>query len=624
MGFFGTIFGRRSREFFETWAFFVLSQMIYLLIMLRYLSEAFPLDSGLAKAYLPLALLGHSASFAILLFLSSWLLVLLRLPRKLLFWLRVLVGFVVSLLLVIDVSIYEQYRFHLNKILIDLLINGRGDVFSFTLSTWLYIWGVVTALLALQVILSWLVTRTFIQSLLRHRRIYLLYTLIMIGSILASNVIHAWADADYDRSIIRLTRHLPLYKPLTAKRFLYSKGWVESKENRDDLEFKVKAARGGQIRYPVKPLVYADPAPQPLNALLIALDCLRFDMVNEQTTPQIRRFAQRHPVQEFTRHISGGNGTRVGVFSLFYGIPGTYWDLMYQEQRGPLLMDEFIKRDYQMGIFASARLSSPPFDRTVFSGVKNLRLESEGSSAWQRDEDSLADYLQWQDQKDPAKPFFSFLFLDAIHSYDFPPDYDGGYGVQTTGLDYHALNNDTDPTPVFNRYKTSVHYIDGLVGKILDDLERRDLLKNTVVMITGDHGQEINDTGLNYWGHGSSFTRYQVQVPLLVWWPGEDAAVHPQATSHFDISTTLLQRIFGVTNDPRDFSSGQSLFNPKERDFFLSGGFSKTAVIEKDRITVSYPTGTYEIYDPENRMLPDARLRPEVMRRVFDELSRFQ
>jgi membrane-anchored protein YejM (alkaline phosphatase superfamily) len=65
------------------------------------------------------------------------------------------------------------------------------------------------------------------------------------------------------------------------------------------------------------------------------------------------------------------------------------------------------------------------------------------------------------------------------------------------------------------RYLTAVHYVDSLVGRVLDDLERRQLLDRTVVIVTADHGMQFEEHGLGFDGHGTGFTRSQLQTPLV-------------------------------------------------------------------------------------------------------------
>ncbi len=98
--------------------------------------------------------------------------------------------------------------------------------------------------------------------------------------------------------------------------------------------------------------------------------------------------------------------------------------------------------------------------------------------------------------------------------YDFPTDFEPKYEPMFKEVNYLKLNIDTDPTPFFNRYKTSVRYVDSMATKVLDKLKKSGDLENTLVIITCDHGQEINDNKFNFWGHNSNFTDAQVNVPF--------------------------------------------------------------------------------------------------------------
>ena len=112
-------------------------------------------------------------------------------------------------------------------------------------------------------------------------------------------------------------------------------------------------------------------------------------------------------------------------------------------------------------------------------------------------------------------------------------------------VNYLRLDNETDPTPLLNRYRNSVHYVDALIGRVLDAMEQQGLLENSVIVVTGDHGQEFNDSRRNYWGHGSNFTRYQTGVPLLLYSPTLPPGVHRHRTTHFDIVPTLMRDHLG-------------------------------------------------------------------------------
>lgn len=602
--------------------FYLFNSIIFMILVSRYLKFVFPLDSPLAKFYAPVTLIGQTFLFFIVFYLITALLNLITGSEKFIKGLGVLVGSLFVIYLVVDFEVYSQYRFHLNKIVIDLLIGGGKEIFDFSFSMMLYISLMIVFIFSFQVFNAWVSWKLMLQLKGKKRYIFIPYITFSFLCVIMFNGMNAWADVNYKRSITRFTRHIPLFYPLTAKQFFQKYSFVDLPKLRSEHEFKIKQYKRGRVNYPVTPLIY-NHDDQNLNLLFIVLDCFRFDMLTDQVTPNIKRFQKEHNTLNFTNHFSGGNGTRVGIFSLFYGLPGTYWNLMYNEQVGPLLMDEVVKRNYQTGIFASAKLTSPSFDRTVFKKISDLRLFSSGNNAWERDEDAVSGWLNWIDNADKGKPFFGFIFLDSPHAYAFPPGYTVDFGEVEKRMEYYKLNNEKDPVPIKNRFKTSIHYADTLVGKILDDIESKDLLKNTVIIITGDHGQEFNENKQNFWGHGSNFTKYQIKVPFVISWPGKKEKTYRHLSHHFDVSATLMTELFHVQNKPTDFTSGQSLFNETERDWFISGGFSKTAIIEKNRITVSFATGTYEIFDNAYKEQKSAELRPAILKEVFRELSKF-
>jgi len=115
------------------------------------------------------------------------------------------------------------------------------------------------------------------------------------------------------------------------------------------------------------------------------------------------------------------------MFSLFYGLPATYWDTFADFARPPVLMDLFRQYGYQFGLFTSAPLYRwfVGLDRTALARVPNLRLETSslypGASGWDRT--VTEEWLQWLDKRDPSRPFFGFLYYDAAVSIDAPVDY---------------------------------------------------------------------------------------------------------------------------------------------------------------------------------------------------------
>ncbi|EGR1891024.1 DUF3413 domain-containing protein [Vibrio vulnificus] len=520
--------------------------------------------------------------------------------------------------LFIDTIVFAQYRFHINAVVLELVMSGQ--IVSFPLITWLMVIGGVALLLAAQWwTIRWLENGAPVRALKLGRK----FALLTFAALLATNAIHIWAAAHAYQPVTTVKRYLPLFYPATADKFMRKQGWVdeEALERQKALAFK----RKNDLNYPLAPL-QTQPVEKPLNIMLLVVDSWRADTFNADNTPNMWKYAQSGVV--FNNHIATGNATRTGIFGLFYGIPGTYWHGFLANQQSPVLIDRLQALDYQLGIFTAAQLRKPEFNQTVFTKVENLRIGSEGGRPSELDADLTQDWLAWYDQRDKSKPTFSFLFYDAPHGYDFPADFEPKYEPMLKEVNYLKLNNDTDPTPFFNRYKTSVRYVDSMATKVLDKLKESGDLENTLVLITGDHGQEMNDNKLNFWGHNSNFTDAQVNVPFAIFGPGVDAAKMQWSsealTSHQDVVPTLMKHYLGVTNDVKDYSVGEDLLGDAvKRDWIISSNYSGYAIITDDNILEVSGGGQYQFMDKTNRQLKDQQPNFTYLQQALEQISRF-
>ncbi|EGR2796204.1 DUF3413 domain-containing protein [Vibrio navarrensis] len=520
--------------------------------------------------------------------------------------------------LFIDTIVFAQYRFHINAVVLELVMSGQ--IVSFPLSTWLMVIGGVAILLAAQWgLIRWLEAGTPVRKLKLGRK----FALLTFMALLATNAIHIWAAAHAYQPVTTVKRYLPLFYPATADKFMRKRGWVdeEALERQKALAFK----RKNDLNYPLAPL-QTQPVEKPVNIMLLVVDSWRADTFNAENTPNMWKYAQSGVT--FNNHLASGNATRTGIFGLFYGIPGTYWHAFLANQQSPVLIDRLQAMDYQLGIFTAAQLRKPEFNQTVFTKVDDLRIGSKGNRPSELDADLTQDWLAWYDQRDKSKPTFSFLFYDAPHGYDFPPNFEPKYEPMLKEVNYLKLNNDTDPTPFFNRYKTSVRYVDSMAAKVLDKLKESGDLDNTLVIITGDHGQEMNDNKLNFWGHNSNFTDAQVNVPFAIFGPGVDAENMQWSTealtSHQDVVPTLMRHYLGVTNDVKDYSVGEDLLGKAvKRDWIISSNYSGYAIITNNNILEVGGGGQYQFMDKTNRQLKDQQPNFTYLQQALEQISRF-
>jgi arylsulfatase A-like enzyme len=112
-----------------------------------------------------------------------------------------------------------------------------------------------------------------------------------------------------------------------------------------------------------------------------------------------------------------------------------------------------------------------------------------------------AEFRRWVSANDD-RPFFAFLnFFDAHGPYRSPND----------------QRFSPKPTPT-DLYDAAIFHIDSVLGTLVDYLEAKGTLSNTIVVVTSDHGEDFGEHGLV--GHAKSLYRTELHVPLVVIAPG--------------------------------------------------------------------------------------------------------
>lgn len=129
---------------------------------------------------------------------------------------------------------------------------------------------------------------------------------------------------------------------------------------------------------------------------------------------------------------------------------------------------------------------------------------------------------------DRPKPFFLVLWTDDTHSPYTPPVAVKPFGVADKDLD---------------RYLRAVKETDAEVAELERGLAARGLLDDTLVVVTGDHGEQFGQHG--HGGHGFSLYEEEVRIPLMIANPrlfsrGEKI---DQIARQIDIAPTILHML---------------------------------------------------------------------------------
>jgi arylsulfatase A-like enzyme len=184
------------------------------------------------------------------------------------------------------------------------------------------------------------------------------------------------------------------------------------------------------------------------------------------------------------------------------------------------------------------------------------------------------DYPGWQQMKRPANenpklrgsPFYDTLYRDigiqipadtGTDPYRFIPkfimDQDQGRRDQTyaysydraTCLEHHV------------RYYQTITGLDHVIGKLLADLERRGLAKNTVILYASDHGLIMGEYGM---GGKELLLDLSAKIPCIIHDPRLPADLRGRQLDHLvsslDYTSTILDYA-GI--EPLEFMDGRSL-----------------------------------------------------------------
>jgi arylsulfatase A-like enzyme len=175
---------------------------------------------------------------------------------------------------------------------------------------------------------------------------------------------------------------------------------------------------------------------------------------------------------------------------------------------------------------AARRLPDPVASRLRRRRLKK-RLADLGPDAGARR--SLETTYEWLAASD--RPYFAFLnFMEPHWPYRPPADFDG-YSDPERRLAVDLLSRlgqfkrfsiqaflqrtvlpDRDRQMLRKLYEGEVRYLQRLLSEFVERLDAAGALRDTVVVVTSDHGEQLGEHGL--YGHGSSLHEELLHVPL--------------------------------------------------------------------------------------------------------------
>jgi arylsulfatase A-like enzyme len=170
--------------------------------------------------------------------------------------------------------------------------------------------------------------------------------------------------------------------------------------------------------------------------------------------------------------------------------------------------------------------------------------------------------------------------------------YKGGPAVEYTPGDIRFLRS---------LYDGEISYFDAQLGRVLDELRRRDLLDRTVLALVSDHGESFMDHG--DMGHCNSVYEDEIKTPFVLRLPLQQHGARIDATvQNLDLVPTLVD-LLGVAVPAGQHLEGVSLLplldgaKAGERYAYALIGTRRSVTDGRFKLVHDLQSGRFALYD---------------------------
>lgn len=335
------------------------------------------------------------------------------------------------------------------------------------------------------------------------------------------------------------------------------------------------------------------------NVILIVVDALRADHLScygysKQTSPNIDHLATKGVL--FLQAFSQATWSLPSFASIFtsrYVPQHKVFNIKTKLDNAEITLAEILKIfGYKTVAFTSGVLLNKQFNLCQgFDVYEDIPFEKSTREAMKRPIREMMPDILTRLRNNRDKKFFLFLHVMEAHpplhlpvdgdDNMFDPEYQGiiddlslnfslkrkAYGnliFQKNGEIIQLGQNDINH--IISHYDAAINYTDSYIGKLLDELKKIELINNSIIILTADHGLDLFDhnTLFNY----PPQMPYDeiIHVPLIIVHPDirRRVKVTSESVQLIDILPTILEFLH---IPPKEDAEGKSLVSliKKER-----------------------------------------------------------
>ncbi|MFC1668010.1 sulfatase, partial [Chlamydiota bacterium] len=325
------------------------------------------------------------------------------------------------------------------------------------------------------------------------------------------------------------------------------------------------------------------------NIILLVIDALRPDHLgcyghNRNTSPFIDQLAKEGII--FTNAYANASWTKPSVGTILSG--------QYPNIHNAINVNDLLSNK----VLSLSEMVQNAGYQTLYYDGNNVAIDASYNF------NQGFDYYTFFDQVDAAfltntfisklsklkeKPFFAYLhFMDChvpYHQNEFNSRFTGGVenkkivpgeivSFKIRGMTFTDVLSPADKEYHKALYDGQITYVDNLIKDIFLALKKENIVDNTIVIITADHGEEFWEHG-NF-GHGNGLYNEILKVPLIIY---GSTVTHTKIDARvrlIDIVPTILDftdiekpipvqfdgiSLLNVIDDPKGINSSNDVFS---------------------------------------------------------------
>ncbi|HEV7705794.1 MAG TPA: sulfatase-like hydrolase/transferase [Gemmatimonadaceae bacterium] len=359
----------------------------------------------------------------------------------------------------------------------------------------------------------------------------------------------------------------------------------------------IQATRDAMRPHPESTVVFHDassPGRRQFDVVIVTIEGLNERLIDSTTMPFWTELSARS--MSLHSHYSTGNVTEYGVLGVLYGAPPDFYrgtltvpwrrqlPLDKQSpQRGSPYIDAFNQQGYH------TRLISWELSSWANLGVY---LRNFNEPAFETSDDWKTLPVLKRELSEPGSHLV-YMHYNGTH---FPYDHDAKYNrfmpEVANNYSYASWRMRQEAPAITNRYRNCLLELDSWLKQLTSTVD----MQNTILVLTGDHGEEFFEH--SRLGHASTLSDPQIQTVALIYVPGQAPRSIDAVTSHVDLMPTLMEVLgwpqpvppFGrsLVNDVKVGAAIVAMGNrpnPPNRWAAIAGGY-KTVLSEGDGDTL--------------------------------------